>query len=207
MVDFSPPFGSNCMREKCMKGFDTSRTCFCLRPSPFGPVALLWSTHEGQPKICRIILSTSVLSAKQLVKSSFPDSTVSACPEIDGVADRIEAFLQGEDVIFSLDVVRLDLCSEFQRKVLRAEHGIPRGSVSTYQRIARHLGKPSGARAVGPALANNPLPIIIPCHRAIRSDRTIGGYQGGVAMKRALLEMEGIRFDGTGRIATRDFFY
>jgi methylated-DNA-[protein]-cysteine S-methyltransferase len=56
-------------------------------------------------------------------------------------------------------------------------------------------------------LANNPFPIIIPCHRAVRSNRTLGGYQGGLAMKRALLEMEGIRFDDTGRIATKDFFY
>jgi methylated-DNA-[protein]-cysteine S-methyltransferase len=108
---------------------------------------------------------------------------------------------------FPLEIIRLDLCSEFQQGVLRAEHGIPRGSISTYQRIAGHLGKPSGARAVGQALANNPFPIIIPCHRAIRSNRTLGGYQGGLAMKRALLEMEGIRFDDTGRIATKDFFY
>ena len=207
VVDFSPPFGSNCMREKCMKVFGTSRMSFCLRTSPFGPVALLWSVFEGQPKIRRVLLSTPELSVKQLLKSSFSDSIPSACTGIDEVADRIEALLQGEAVIFSLDVVRLDLCSEFQRKVLRAEHGIPRGSISTYQRIARHLGRLSGGRAVGQALANNPFPIIVPCHRAICSDRTLGGYQGGLAMKRALLEMEGINFDGTGRITTEDFFY
>ncbi|MCK4234435.1 MGMT family protein [candidate division WOR-3 bacterium] len=95
----------------------------------------------------------------------------------------------------------------FQQKVLRAEHGIPRGSVSTYQRIAMYLGNPKGARAVGNALANNPFPIIIPCHRAIRSDGTLGGYQGGLEMKRVLLEMEGIDFHDTRRIATKDFFY
>jgi methylated-DNA-[protein]-cysteine S-methyltransferase len=101
----------------------------------------------------------------------------------------------------------MGICSGFQQEVLRAEHGIPRGSVSTYQRIARHLGSPNGSRAVGNALANNPFPIIIPCHRAIRSDRSLGGYQGGVKMKRTLLEMEDIEFDDTGRIATEDFFY
>jgi len=101
----------------------------------------------------------------------------------------------------------MDLCSDFQQDVLRAEHGIPRGSVSTYQRIANHLDRPKGARAIGTALATNPFPIIVPCHRAIRSDRSLGGYQGGLEMKRTLLEMEGIDFDDTGRVVTMDFFY
>ena len=85
--------------------------------------------------------------------------------------------------------------------------GIPRGRVSTYKRIAAHLGSPTGARAVGNALAGNPFPIIIPCHRAVRSDMSLGGYQGGLSMKRRLLEMEGITFDDTGRIATKKLFY
>ena len=123
------------------------------------------------------------------------------------VADQVVAFLAGEDIRFSLDIARLDLCSTFQQKVLRAEYGIPRGRVSTYQRIARHLGNPNGARAVGAALAHNPFPIIIPCHRAIRSDGTLGGYQGGLGMKRALLAMEGVRFDSKGRLLAGEIFY
>ena len=119
----------------------------------------------------------------------------------------MQAFLEGVSVRFSLDMVRLDLCTEFQQAVLRAEYGIPRGQVSTYQLIGRFLGKPSAARAVGTALANNPFPIIIPCHRAIRSDGTLGGYQGGLSMKRALLEMEGVSFDGAGRVVTENLFY
>ncbi|HUV77781.1 MAG TPA: MGMT family protein [Desulfobacterales bacterium] len=61
--------------------------------------------------------------------------------------------------------------------------------------------------AVGTALAKNPFPIIIPCHRAVRSDGTLGGYQGGLEMKRALLEMEGVCFDTLDRVLTKGFFY
>jgi methylated-DNA-[protein]-cysteine S-methyltransferase len=180
---------------------------FCIRSTPFGPVALLWSVFEDQPKIFRVLLSKPGVLANQQAPVLFPDSTASSCSEIDVIADDIEAFLSGKDIKFSLEMVRMDLCSGFQQDVLRAEHGIPRGALSTYQHIARHLGNPSGARAVGNALANNPFPIIIPCHRAIRSDRTLGGYQGGTTMKRALLEMEGIGFHDTGRVATENLFY
>jgi methylated-DNA-[protein]-cysteine S-methyltransferase len=69
------------------------------------------------------------------------------------------------------------------------------------------VGRPRGARAVGNALATNPFPIIIPCHCAIRTDLTIGGYQGGKRMKQTLLKMEGIDFDKTGHVKTTDFFY
>jgi methylated-DNA-[protein]-cysteine S-methyltransferase len=170
-------------------------------------VAIVWSAHREQARICRVLLSKPRLSAERLVQASFPDAKRSSCAEIDLVADQIVAFLTGEDIRFSLDIAHLDLCSQFQQKVLRAEHGIPRGSVSTYQRIAKYLGNRKGARAVGTALATNPFPIIIPCHRAIRSDGTLGGYQGGPGMKQTLLKMEGILFDPSGRVVTKELFY
>ena len=180
---------------------------FCIRSTPFGPVAMLWSVFVDQPKIFRILLSKPGVSAKHQLSKFFPNSAASSCSEINVIADDIYAFLSGEGTKFSLEMIRIDLCSAFQRKVLLAEYGIPRGAVSTYQRIATHLGSPNGARAVGNALATNPFPIIIPCHRAIRSDRSLGGYQGGLEMKRILLEMEGIDFDDAGRAATEDFYY
>jgi methylated-DNA-[protein]-cysteine S-methyltransferase len=186
---------------------DTSGISFCIRSTPFGPVAVLWSVFDDQPKIVRVLLSKPDVSTKQVIKTSFPDSISSSCTEVDIVADQIVVFLTGDDIRFSLNITHLDLCSRYQQKVLRAEHAIPRGSVSTYQRIARYLGNANGARAVGAALANNPFPIIIPCHRAIRSDGTLGGYQGGLKMKRTLLEMEGIDFDRTGRVVTNEFYY
>lgn len=192
---------------KRMKKIETAQSSYCLRKTPLGPVAVLWSVSRDQPKILRVLLPKSEGSVKQLVKTSFPDFVSSSCAEVDIVADQIVAFLTGNDIYFSLDITRMDLCSKFQQKVLRAEHRIPRGCVSTYQRIARYLGNANTVRAVGTALANNPFPIIIPCHRVIRSDGTLGGYQGGVEMKRALLEMEDVLFNTFGRVVIGEFFY
>lgn len=119
----------------------------------------------------------------------------------------IQAFLTGEDVQFDLDGLALDQCSKFQRKVLLAEYRIPRGWVSTYGRIAKHLGISGGARAVGNALAKNPFPIVIPCHRAIKSNGELGGYRGGADMKRKLLEMEGIQCSLSGKVITNHMYY
>jgi methylated-DNA-[protein]-cysteine S-methyltransferase len=190
-----------------VKQIKTDSPAFCLRATPFGPVAALWSLYRGEPKIFRLLLSKPGIPAGEAVKTFLPDSAVSPCPEIKILLDGIEAFLNGEAIRFSLDGVRLDLCSAFQRKVLLAEYGIPRGNVSTYKLIANTLGNPNGARAVGTALATNPFPVVIPCHRAIRSDGSLGGYQGGLKMKRRLLEMEGIAFRDAGHPAPRSFFY
>jgi methylated-DNA-[protein]-cysteine S-methyltransferase len=87
-----------------------------------------------------------------------------------------------------------------------AERTIPRGYVSSYSALAAHIGKPKAARAAGTALARNPFPIIIPCHRTVRTDGSLGGFGGGLPMKRALLEMEGVAFDGLGHVK-KEFFW
>ncbi len=180
---------------------------FGLRDTPFGPVAALWSIHESEPKICRILLSGPEGSAGEAVKKLFPDSRSSLCPEVNAVLERIAAYLSGEDLPFSLDELRLDLCTPFQRRVLLADYAIPRGRVSTYQWVAKSLDNPKGARAVGTALANNPFPLIVPCHRVIRSDGGLGGFEYGLPMKRKLLKMEGVAFRDEEHVATGDFFY
>jgi len=87
----------------------------------------------------------------------------------------------------------LSLVPPFERAVLQALRRIPPGQVRTYGEIARAVGRPSAARAVGTACARNPLPLLIPCHRVVRSDGKLGGYslRGGVVLKRQLLEAEG----------------
>jgi methylated-DNA-[protein]-cysteine S-methyltransferase len=178
-----------------------------IESTPFGPVGIIWADFDYNIRIVRILLSRPGLSAEDRVLELYPDSRVSSCPQIEDVAAGIRGFLEGEAIEFSLDIADLGLCSGFQQLVLRAEHRIPRGSVSTYRLIAEYLGKSNGARAVGNALANNPFPLIVPCHRAIRSDRFPGGYQGGPEMKRALLQKEGIPFDDAGRAACTRFYY
>jgi len=178
-----------------------------IKSTPFGSVGVIWIGLNDTPKIVRILLSKPGLSADDQVSELYPNSQRFSCAEIDDVATAIKGLLEGEEIEFSLDVADLSLCTEFQQRVLRAEHRIPRGSISTYQLIAEYLGKRNGARAVGNALANNPFPLIVPCHRAIRSDRRLGGYQGGLEMKRALLEKEGILFDDAGRVACAQFHY
>ncbi len=96
------------------------------------------------------------------------------------------------------------MMNSMNRKTIKST---PYGQVSTYTFIASHLGVPKGARAVGNALANNPFPLIMPCHRAIRSDLTLGGYQGGLEMKQTLLASEGIHFDDSGRVKYPAFYY
>ncbi|MFH1974469.1 MAG: methylated-DNA--[protein]-cysteine S-methyltransferase [Pseudomonadota bacterium] len=178
-----------------------------IKPTPFGSVGVIWIDLNDNPKIVRVLLSKPGLSAEDRVSELYPDSQASSCAEIDHLATAIKGFLEGEAIEFSLDVADLSLCTEFQLLVLRAEHRIPRGSISTYRLIAEYIGKRNGARAVGNALANDPFPLIVPCHRAIRSDRHLGGYQGGLEMKRALLGKEGIPFDNEGRVSSAHFHY
>jgi len=178
-----------------------------IKPTPFGPVGVMWTGLNEKPKIVRILISKPGLSVEDQVSELYPVSQTSSCTEIDHLATAIKGFLEGEAVDFSLEAADFGQCTEFQQLVLRAEHRIPRGSISTYRLIAEYLGKRNGARAVGNALANNPFPLIVPCHRAIRSDRHLGGYQGGIEMKRALLEKEGIHFDNEGRVACAQFYY
>ena len=79
----------------------------------------------------------------------------------------------------------------FRRRILEVTAQIPFGSVSTYQDVAGQAGQPKGARAAGQALGGNPIPVIIPCHRVLRSGGGMGGYAGGTDRKQFLLRLEG----------------
>ena len=176
-----------------------------IRTSSFGRIAIVWREAADGVRIQRIFPPSE--SSRGEPGFAFPKSRRGRHPLITELADAMVSFLDGSDVTFSLEMIALDTCSLFQRRVLRAEYRIPRGWVSTYGGIAAHLGVPAGGRAVGRALATNPFPIVIPCHRAVRSGGELGGYQGGIAMKRALLEYEGVEISDDGKILQPKLFY
>lgn len=103
---------------------------------------------------------------------------------------EIQHFLSGKLDRFTCPVDVTDATS-FQRAVWRAAAHIPYGRVRSYQWIAARLGKPQAARAVGHALGANPVPLVIPCHRVIAADASLGGFSCGLQWKRRLLELEG----------------
>jgi len=109
------------------------------------------------------------------------------------IQEQIIAYFEGIYVNFSPDIpVMLDGFSEFQKAVLTVCRDVFFGQIITYIELARKSGRPAAARAVGNALAKNPLPLIIPCHRVIRSDGSLGGFSGlgGLSLKRKLLAHE-----------------
>ena len=175
-------------------------------PSPFGDIGLLWKWKSSVPSVARILLPRGGGGHEDFSREHGFDLLRKSVPVIEQISAKISLYLEGKTVAFSLSLVDLDSCYEFQKKVLLAEAGIPRGRVSSYGALALRVGSPRAGRAVGTALARNPFPIIIPCHRTVRSDGSLGGFTGGWGMKRAFLEMEGVRFDSKGRVKKEFFF-
>jgi methylated-DNA-[protein]-cysteine S-methyltransferase len=108
------------------------------------------------------------------------------------LAQRVAAALAGEQVEVQAD---LSGTTPFQQRVLGVVRGIPRGEVRPYAWVAREAGSPKASRAVGTVMANNPVPLVIPCHRVIKNDGTPGGYAFGAPEKVRLLEGEGVPVD------------
>ena len=124
--------------------------------------------------------------------------------EDDSISSAARAKLHGDDVAVPVD---LRDCSPFEQRVLHKAAEIGRGTARPYAWVARELGTPEATRAVGNALGRNPVPLLIPCHRVIRTDCSAGSYVFGADAKRELLEHEGLDFDVLESVTRRGFRY
>lgn len=141
-------------------------------------------------------------SARGLWRTTLPQPTAEKANELlgekyaiwspylfDDLIQRLRDYFSGHRVSF-LDQLDLFGATAFQRRVWEVTRLIPYGITRSYTWVAEQIGEPNAVRAVGQALARNPLPIIIPCHRVVTSGGRLGGYSGGVEMKKHLLYLE-----------------
>lgn len=120
--------------------------------------------------------------------------------EYEIFVDEIKSYFFGKKEFFNLDLINFDSLTDFQKDVLIHLSKVPRGMVTTYKNLSLKLNKKNSFRAVGNALRLNPFPIIIPCHRVIKSDFTLGDYGYGSDLKKMLLIFEGVTFLDDNRV-------
>ena len=132
-----------------------------------------------------------VCKDKQVQRLAFATTPSSPhTPAAKKITALLARYFAGERVDFSTVPVAFEHGTAFQRRVWLAMRTIPYGEVRTYAELAAHIGHPRAVRAVGNAAAANPIVIVIPCHRVVRSDGTIGNYGGGQVRKQQLLALE-----------------
>ncbi len=143
--------------------------------SPLGPMAV----HFRDGKVCRL----SFLEDQERAAGRYNDH-----PLIVRVGRQLEEYFAGDRFLFDLPLAVAG--TRFQRQVWCALRDIPYGTTCSYKEIARRVGVPMGSRAVGQANNRNPLAIIIPCHRVIAQNGSLGGYAGGIWRKEYMLALE-----------------
>ncbi|MBI5682063.1 MAG: methylated-DNA--[protein]-cysteine S-methyltransferase [Deltaproteobacteria bacterium] len=144
------------------------------------------ATSKG---ICRLIINGSLEDFKKELKESQRLSVVRNDAVMEPVAGAIKQYLKGVCV----DFMKFRICpqgSSFQKEVWNALLKIPYGRTVSYKDVAQMINRPNASRAVGNVCGKNPIPIIIPCHRVIASDKGLGGYSSGLEIKKKLLELE-----------------
>jgi AraC family transcriptional regulator of adaptative response/methylated-DNA-[protein]-cysteine methyltransferase len=159
------------------------RIGFCSFSTPLG-VVLVAATDKG---VCSVKLGSSAAWLERLLAEEFSEAERFETP-MPEVKRAIVDFVLGES---GLARVPLDIRGTvFQRRVWEELRRIPRGETRTYREIARAVGAPEAVRAVGSACGANPVALVVPCHRAVRSDGGLGGYAWGLRRKKKLLALE-----------------
>ncbi|HEY3238453.1 MAG TPA: methylated-DNA--[protein]-cysteine S-methyltransferase [Acidimicrobiia bacterium] len=154
--------------------------------SPFGPL-LLAASPEGLVRVAFELEDHDAVLA-QLATAISP-RILRSSRRTDDVARQLDEYFAGRRRHFDV-AVDLQLVRGFRRTVISHLRDIAYGTTESYAAVARAAGNPAAVRAVGSACSHNPIPLVVPCHRVVRSDGTIGQYLGGTEMKAALLTME-----------------
>ncbi len=154
--------------------------------TPIGTLALVQSPQG----LRRILFKEDIPRLDNLVHREYPSDPLIEEPDsLREAVQQLQEYFLGKRTHFTL---QLDLeVPPFYRKVLLEVARIPYGKVASYKEIALWTGNPGAVRAVGSANAHNPLPIVIPCHRVLTHNRSLGGYGGGQDRKHYLLKLEG----------------
>jgi len=159
---------------------------YTLFPSPVGTIGLA-ATPKG---LCRLSLNVHNESAFcRTLRREYCRPLLRNDHSFRDISARLRAYFTGKPVRFN---TRFDLSegTPFQQKVWRSLRRIPYGQTRSYRSVAESIGHPRSPRAVGGACGNNPVAVIIPCHRVIGADGKLGGFTGGLKIKRWLLQSE-----------------
>lgn len=155
--------------------------------SPVGRL-LLAATSRG---LVRIGFDYEVEGALRELATRLSPRVLDAPRRLRRAHRQLDRYFSRKLTRFDLDIDRA-LMGRFADRVLERTSSIPYGEFASYSQIAREIGTPLAARAVGNAVGSNPIPVIIPCHRVLRAGGALGGYGGGLDRKRFLLELEGV---------------
>jgi len=154
--------------------------------SPFGPL-LTAVTDQG---LVTVVIDGDDEAHLDRIAREISPRILENPSRLDAVRRELDEYFAGRRRDFDLPV-DWRLIRGFSLKVLQATAAIPYGRVSTYKDMAIQAGSPKASRAAGNALGSNPIPIVVPCHRVLHSGGGLGGYGGGLPMKKFLLELEG----------------
>ncbi|WP_293850388.1 methylated-DNA--[protein]-cysteine S-methyltransferase [uncultured Brevibacterium sp.] len=154
---------------------------YCTHPTPLGELLLV--TRNGA--------LVNVGLPGQNIEPPRPATvgTHDTGEHLGAITQQLDEYFSGQRTMFDMKT-DLSETTDFRRAVLEHLVTIPYGETRTYTQVAEAVGRPRAVRAVGSACATNPVPIVIPCHRVLRSDGSLGGYAGGLDMKCTLLELE-----------------
>jgi methylated-DNA-[protein]-cysteine S-methyltransferase len=156
--------------------------------SPIGPL-LVATSKRG---LCRISYDAEPEQMLEELARTFGVRVLRSAKPIDPTRRELDEYFEGKRTDFDLPIDWSLVRGDFGRRVLQATARIPFGEVSTYRDVATRAGSAGAVRAAGNALGTNPMPIVVPCHRVLRTGGGLGGYTGGLHRKETLLGIEGV---------------